>query len=280
MGFFDSTSNSSTNGAETGQQTADQSSAFSFSNIKTDDKSPLTFNIVATDYEAIGAAFDYGQAALDALVLGNADSYEFSAGAVQAGYDFAAGNNAAAFQLVGEGTNAAFEFVGGNVNTAFQFAGEGVNAGLEFAEGTFPVLVSALESAERSNGEAIHASEEARRDALEYGAGVTMEVLEQAALQAGLAVGAAENATGVVDAAAARNLEALRGGYTDALEFSAGAVQAGFNASQTAAVQAQDAFSKAVNAVQEASESETAALSEKMLWGLMALGAFMMWRLK
>lgn len=76
MGFFDSQSETETNAAETGQQTADESTALSLSNLTVNKGSRVDVKIQSTDFDAINRAFALGSEALEVGQAGTAGALQ------------------------------------------------------------------------------------------------------------------------------------------------------------------------------------------------------------
>lgn len=172
-----------------------------------------------------------------------------------------------ALQYGGEAGMAALDYG----RESLQFAGEaGADASRTVRESLSKVVgfaTTANQSAEALANSAMGRLQESNDNALEFVAGGVQEAFELA-----------ESSQSAVDSIAGRSLAVVNDAWADSANQSAAAyVLALDSAEQGAAAQAQ-AFDKATNAIADANQSETAALSEKLVYGVMGLIAILAWR--
>jgi hypothetical protein len=159
----------------------------------------------------------------------------------------------------------------GAIDAAFEFAGGAGAAAAELQSDALGRMAansaSAIQSGEALSRAFVDNARESQSDAFEFAAGGVMSAFD-----------AAENAQQAVDAIAARSLDSIAEAYGTAAEYSqASMILALDQADQAAQVQAA-AFSKATGAIEDANKSETAKLSDQLVYGVLALVALLAWR--
>lgn len=151
MGFFDSKSESLTQGAETGQQ-VETGQAFSVSNIETGKKSNVTINAEVTDLDAVRGGLQLADRSLERATAVVDDAIRASGASTEL-----------AIQSSDAARRDALEFGAGALELVASAEADAFNA-------SRALVADSQEAAYQFAGEALEVSEAARVDSLEFGA--------------------------------------------------------------------------------------------------------------